>query len=56
MRYLLLYSVGNISPHDTSVSHSTIQPANKPNLKRKVFNVTLGAVMKNMDKVIKLRQ
>ena len=56
LRYLLLYSVGNISPHDNSVSHSTIQPANKPNLKRKVFNVTLGAVMKNMDKVIKLRQ
>ena len=56
LRYLLLFSVGNISPHDNSVSHSTIQPANKPNLKPKVFSVTFGAAMKNMDKVIKLRQ
>ena len=53
---MLLYSVGNISPHDNSVSHLTIQPANKPNLEPKVFSVTFGAAMKNMDEVIKLRQ
>ena len=29
-RYLLFYSVANISPDDLSVSHSTIQPTIKP--------------------------
>ena len=56
LRYLLLYSVGNFSPHDNFVSHSTIQPANKPNPKAKIFSVTFGAAIKNMDKDIKLRQ
>ena len=38
-------------PHDISVSHSTIQPANKPNPKPEIFSVTFGAAIKNMDKV-----
>ena len=56
LRYLLLYSVGNFSPHDNSVSHSPIQPANKPDPQLKIFSVTFGAALKNMDKAIKLRQ
>ena len=39
LRYLLLYSVGNFSPHDNSDSHSTIQPGNEPNPNPKPKNV-----------------
>ena len=56
LRYLLLFPVGNIFLDDNSVSHSTIQSANKPNPKPKIFSVTFGAAIKHMDKVINLRQ